>query len=395
VTDLLSDAQRVETHDHAQGRRSLALDLLRALAVFLVLGRHIPLGETNPAVRAFLEVWKRGGWIGVDLFFVLSGFLVSGLLFKTHLRAGRLDVKRFFIRRAFRIYPPFLFLIVVTLAIRFLDGVPSPFSAVISEFLFVQNYFEGLWLHTWSLAVEEHFYLILPLVLLVLSRGRRLADDPFSSLPLIFLTLAAGTLGMRVASSYAQPFSFRTALFPSHLRLDSLFFGVLLSYFYHYNRFDLRRLSNRFSPVLAAAGVLLLAAPFIYEMEATRWLTTYGLTLLYLGSGCLLLSILKIDARRHGFVLRTVGLIGSHSYSIYLWHPAVLDWGLRFVRKILGEHFNYPVMLLTYFVGSIVLGITLSLLFEDPLLKLRNRLFPSEAGNPLTKTDTTRARASV
>jgi peptidoglycan/LPS O-acetylase OafA/YrhL len=380
----MAGAQRVEPPDHAQGRRSLALDLLRALAIFLVLGRHIPLGETNPAVGSFLAVWKRGGWIGVDLFFVLSGFLVSGLLFKTHLRSGRLDVKRFFIRRAFRIYPPFLFLVFVTLAIRFLDRVPSPISVIIPEFLFVQNYFEGLWLHTWSLAVEEHFYLLLPLILAILLQ-RRGADDPFRKLPIIFLIMAAAILSMRVVSSYAVPFSVRTAVFPSHLRLDSLFFGVLLSYLYHYNRFDLRRFSNHFSRALAAAGVLLLAAPFFYELEQTRWLTTFGFTLLYLGSGCLLLSMLKIDARSHGFVPRTIGLIGSHSYSIYLWHAPVLIWGLRLARKILGEYFTYPVMLLTYLVGSIVLGIVLSLLFEDPLLKLRNRLFPSDSGNPMLK----------
>jgi len=77
------------------------IDLLRALAVFLVLGRHLrpcP-ADINPVLRHITAVWKRGGWVGVDLFFVLSGFLVSGLLFREYEKYHKLHIGRFLIRR--------------------------------------------------------------------------------------------------------------------------------------------------------------------------------------------------------------------------------------------------------------------------------------------------------
>jgi peptidoglycan/LPS O-acetylase OafA/YrhL len=92
-------------------QRSKAIDILRALAVFLVLGRHmIPVASAGPSIpgyfaHSFTTLWVRGGWIGVDLFFVLSGFLVSGLLFRGHQKFGVLSGKDFLIRRGLKIYP--------------------------------------------------------------------------------------------------------------------------------------------------------------------------------------------------------------------------------------------------------------------------------------------------
>src|SRR5437016_3117019 len=83
--------------------RSTTLDVMRLVAVILVLGRHIQVCpvETSRFLHDVTFVWERGGWIGVDLFFVLSGFLVSGLLFKEHQKYGRITVKHFLIRRGF------------------------------------------------------------------------------------------------------------------------------------------------------------------------------------------------------------------------------------------------------------------------------------------------------
>jgi peptidoglycan/LPS O-acetylase OafA/YrhL len=182
-------------------QRSVGLDLLRALAVLLVLGRHMnPPGDSEPEwVRAFAEVWIYGGWIGVDLFFVLSGFLIGGLLFAEHVRHGTIHVGRFLVRRGFKIYPAFyafLALTVVYLRVRY-GGYP-PRAHIIADALFVQNYADSLWHHTWSLAVEEHFYILLPAVLAGMLRLDRrsaiakgsslpMAADPFRKLPRHFL----------------------------------------------------------------------------------------------------------------------------------------------------------------------------------------------------------------
>ena len=89
-------------------QRSAALDTLRGIAVLLVLCRHMPLSPKLPEwFLAPLQVLQRGGWAGVDLFFVLSGFLVSSILFREWQRSAKLHAGRFLVRRAFKIYPAF------------------------------------------------------------------------------------------------------------------------------------------------------------------------------------------------------------------------------------------------------------------------------------------------
>jgi|SRR6266849_5526962 len=93
------------------------LDLLRALAVLLVLGRHTPPPEPGvlAPLRVLGKIWYESGWIGVDLFFVLSGFLISGLFFREFRRHGDVRVWRFLVRRGFKIYPPFYAMLLATL----------------------------------------------------------------------------------------------------------------------------------------------------------------------------------------------------------------------------------------------------------------------------------------
>ena len=109
------------------------------------------------------------GWIGVDLFFVLSGFLVSGLLFNEIKNTGKVNPKLFLIRRGFKIYPAFYFFFFSTLAIRYLiNDLMFPLPKILSEIFFLQSYLDNIWLHTWSLAIEEHFYIFIAILLWVL-----------------------------------------------------------------------------------------------------------------------------------------------------------------------------------------------------------------------------------
>src|SRR5262245_6491508 len=143
--------------------RSKSLDLLRAVAVLLVLGRHMDVcpKETNLFFHYVTYYLSQGGWIGVDLFFVLSGFLVSGLLFKEYKRYSTVSIKNFLIRRGLKIYPAFYFLILCTILISLKWHVHFTISSCLGELFFLQNYLGALWAHTWSLAIEEHFYLFL------------------------------------------------------------------------------------------------------------------------------------------------------------------------------------------------------------------------------------------
>jgi peptidoglycan/LPS O-acetylase OafA/YrhL len=355
--------------------RNLGLDLLRLVAVLLVLGRHLHLApDTNP----FLRLWHRGGWIGVDLFFVLSGFLVSGLLFKEYQRTQSLDLKRFLFRRGFKIYPAFYVMILVTIGVNLLTGHSMTPRAMIAEFLFFQNYLGGLWEHTWSLAVEEHFYFgiaILCFVVLRTSNRSRSAADPFWVIPLVFAATALLCQGFRIANLFIfEHYSNRWYLFGTHLRIDSLMFGVLLSYLWHFR--NLRaRIERLPTTALLAVGMLLLAPAFVFELEQFKFVPVFGVVLFYLGSGFMVLASLRLTgaANRLAAILAS---LGAASYSIYLWHMPVMTWGWTWLSKIPAVR-GFHWYLASCVIGSLTFGWVMSKLIEWPILRIRDRWFPS------------------
>ena len=259
--------------------RLLGLDLLRLLAVVLVLGRHMPTPpEAWPTVvRLPFLAWNRGGWVGVDLFFVLSGFLVSGLLFTEFKSRGRLGVGRFYMRRGWKIYPPFFALIAATVAVQLLRGQPIPPASLASEVLFLQSYVPGLWNHTWSLAVEEHFYVLLPLTLALILRWNRGSPTPLRPILTVAAVVAGASLALRVLNWYLRPsYDHLTHLFASHLRLDSLLFGVAISYAYHFHPDSFIRRLTPWRRTLIVCGALLFAPPSSSASKRRRSSTRSG-----------------------------------------------------------------------------------------------------------------------
>jgi len=352
------------------------IDILRAFAVFLVLGRHMKPcpPECHGWFYQISRIWVQGGWVGVDLFFVLSGFLVSGLLFREYEKYHELRLGRFLIRRGFKIYPPFWLLIAVSVTLLTLHRVHVFWPAVASELLFVQNYGPNLWNHTWSLAVEEHFYLLLAFSLFIL--GRRRSTDPFTMIPAAFVILAILCLLLRVFGQPHAPFDLKAHAFRTHLRLDGLFFGVFLSYVFHRHPLWFISTARRFRYTLVGMGVVLLFPAFCFPIEETPALTTYGITLFYLGGGCLLCAALGFPLDGNDGA-RAVAYIGSQSYSIYLWHMQVSIWVTALVTRHLSQPDNWPLYAALYLIGSLVFGMVMAILVEGPVLRFRNRYFPS------------------
>ena len=349
--------------------RNLGLDVLRTLAVVLVLGAHLELPDQ---ANGFLRAWKHGGWVGVDLFFVLSGFLVSGLLFREHRQTGSLRVTRFLIRRGFKIYPAFWVMLAVTIGLKLAGGKPIPGQALVGELLFLQNYLGGLWNHTWSLAVEEHFYFGIGIFFGVRAFLRR--GDPFTIVPRLFLVVACACQALRVANFWLFPeYSHGPWLFATHIRIDSLLFGVLLSYLHAYGNLE-GRLRAVPGWVLVTSGCVLLAPAFVFPLETHKWVPVFGVTLFYLGSGCLLLAALRIRTSRNP-VLVLGGVLGGASYSMYLWHMPVNTWGTRLVAEGLGWT-GFGPYLVTYLLGALGFGFLMSKLVEWPALRWRDRWFP-------------------
>lgn len=360
----------------SQSVRVKQLDVLRAVAILLVFGSH----------KEAFALWSRVGWVGVDLFFVLSGFLVSGLLFKEYLRFGRINPKRFLIRRGLKIYPAFYLFLLVSLLVKLIFRVEIPVKSVLSETFFLQNYVPGLWAHTWSLAVEEHFYLLLIAVFFLAQRRARREANAFRRLPHITILVSLLILIARTLTSYyVQPHDLLTHYFPTHLRLDSILFGVLLSYYDHF-------FHDAFVAFIAGKTRLIflasccLISPCLFFDHENFFMPTIGLTLLYLGFGGLLVVSLYGSHALPRFISKlwlpvenVLARVGLYSYSIYLWHVIIATWGILFVRRVLHQTLNSQLEFLLYAVASIACGILMAKLVEMPVLRLRNRYYPARS----------------
>ena len=353
-------------------KRVFELDVLRGVAILLVMGVHVPA----------YPIWSTvGGW-GVDLFFVLSGFLISNLLFTEYRTNGSIRLGRFFARRALKLYPSFYLLIAVTLVYCFFWKVPVIGQELLGEMILTQNYIGSIWGHTWSLAVEEHFYIFLPLLLAFLMSRNRGSENPFRTIPYVFLAVAGICLVMRIANAMQHPVhSHRMHYEPSHLRLDSLFFGVLLSYLHNFRPAVLEKaMSNPWRFPISLFSVMALG-PALFLPPDDPIVYTVGFTLVYISFGTmLLLSIYKEKGKRlvqPGPVAKAIAKMGTYSYTLYLWHVplAMLFSGISARFGVVNQYGLHAV----YFATTIAVGVASAEMVEIPILKLRERLFPLNA----------------
>jgi peptidoglycan/LPS O-acetylase OafA/YrhL len=361
--------------------RLRALDVLRAVAVLTIIVHHTPrdflhLGLLQPAVAEF----QLFGWIAVDMFFVLSGYLVSGLLFSEYRKTGEVHVGRFLIRRGFKIYPGFYAMLAATVVMQVL-GKQLVVKALLIDSLFLQSYLKGSWDHTWSLAVEEHFYFFISFLIWMRVRAR--PKDPFRGFPGTFLLFAAMALGLRLYTSIALPFNYHTHHFPTHLRMDSLFFGVLLSYWHHFDRARMTDIVARYRWPIVVLSFVCLAPAFFLDVPDSFFMHTYGHTVLYLGFGGILCAALQTKAPSNRLLSRltdAAAFIGRHSYSIYLWHIPVRVWYPVIIKRVAPGGVSEVTKLGVYFSLSVLVGIVLAKLIEIPFLEIRDRMFPSLSG---------------
>lgn len=353
--------------------RLVGLDVLRGIAILLVLGRHFPSRNfaDGGIVSRFFAGWNAMGWTGVDLFFVLSGFLVSGLLFTEVRERGYADLPRFLVRRSFKIYPSYWVLLAVTFCA--LGRMPAPAEA--GKYLFlVQNYlgFDDLLLHTWSLAVEEHFYLLLTLSFWFLSfHGRTGARANVERLtPFIAALVCISVILLRVDYSNNHPYVWSKQMTLTHLRIDALSFGLLLSWAYHFRPawFDL--VFGKYGVALSALGACLLGTALLFNVDDSYFMHVYGFTVTYVGAG-LLVGAAAVSGRVwHSKVASTFSTwVGKPSYSIYLWH-VVLS---HFLAPQL-ETLQLPSVAidLIFLCVSVVVGNVMFEILESPALKLRD-----------------------
>jgi peptidoglycan/LPS O-acetylase OafA/YrhL len=371
--------------------RNQRLDILRGIAVLFVLNAHNFHDEIqNPKHAGFMKYigvpLERIGWTGVDLFFVLSGFLVGGLLFHEIRNTGTLRVRRFLIRRGFKIWPSYFAYLAVASIVFWLRG--EPIGTTVFNLLHVQNYFGTPFGHTWSLAVEEHFYIALPLLLMALLAFIRKAPQaamkaiPIIGLALIIVCTATRILCMKFAPDWTV--TNHHDQWPTHIRIDSLFVGVTLAYFHHYKPQVLRAVPPW---LLAIIGFALISPMAVYPFLEYAWIRTVGYTMLYFGYGSLLIAFLYsqsawVEKISRSLPFRGIAFMGFFSYSIYLWHEAAgardfmlwLSWRNPTLR--LPSELLWVTLTFGFAALATVVGVILGKLIELPFIALRNKLFP-------------------
>lgn len=376
--------------------RLVQLDILRGFAILLVLFTHAIVQPRDAGSwQSVLGYLRYLGPTGVDLFFVLSGFLVGGLLFKELLDTGRLNVRRFLIRRGLKIWPAyFVFIAIIFLLLNLVDN-QSPSSRVLTwlpNLLHIQNYLGSPREHTWSLAVEEHFYLVLPLLILLLSARQKPGWMSLSALPAIAIGLFILCALLRLYA-YANPQPYNPH-FATHLRIDSLFFGVMLAYFFHFKPHKLAFAALHRGKLLGVGTTLLLLFPMLVIKDKENLIVgTLGFIMLYVAYGCFLLAMVytpigygRLGRWLDSFTARYIAFIGYFSYPVYLWHidatrPVswLLTWdalsGLPMELRWLGAF-------IAYVLAALTVGVFFGIVVDKPSLALRDRLFPARPATP-------------
>ncbi|MES2678883.1 MAG: acyltransferase [Bacteroidota bacterium] len=365
------------------------LDFLRGIAILLVLLRHANLFSFTTHI----------GWIGVDLFFVLSGFLVSGLLFKEYLKFGNISPGRFLIRRGFKIYPVY-FLFYPIYLVPLIASHELKVAPMLADLTFVQNYVNG-WGYaygpSWSLAVEEHFYIGIALVFWFLMKKKlfnikmEAMDAGVSRFEKIIFILALTVLLLRLSSNVLMPHCGVKNFTMTHLRIDSLLGGVLIAYLYYFRTQYFKDLFLKFKNYGLLISFLLIAVTVLGGNSDSLFVKTLGFSLLYISFSFFLAYVLlteNINQQLNGIfskhLVTIVSKIGLYSYSIYVIHTAVNNYiHTRKAELLISQFTNLIPVSQYYFVAilslllSILAGMVMTKFVENFFLNLRNRYFPA------------------
>ncbi len=350
--------------------RQPGLDLLRAAAVLLVICYHAGnFGFSLPYEG------QRFGWIGVDLFFVLSGYLIGGQLLAPLARGERLDVPRFFRRRALRILPAYF----VVLAVYVL--LPSrrewPEMPPLWKFLcFVQNI--GLhggtaFSHAWSLCVEGQFYLALPFLLVWLVRRRQAGVVVGCGAVLAGLALRGILAFLHPGATGVSGQAYQTLIYyPTWTRLDPLVFGAGLAAVEQFRpRWWACWLGSArwlWVPALAAIAYGLSLS----EADTTIVSSEWQFPLVGAGMAGLLLCAVSTRLPFRHVAVPGATFVASIAYSVYLSHKLTMHW----VGSVCAAHglaLTSPAAILMNLAAMLLVGTLLFLAVERPFLLWRRR----------------------
>ena len=309
-----------------------SIDGLRAIAVTAVVLYHLGIS------------WIPGGFLGVDLFFVISGYVITRLILDSINQSSALDLRAFYAARLRRIYPGFLFMVICTIIFigvwapeaikRFLSDLPYALTGTINWLLVArhQDYFETvgrppLLQHTWSLAVELQFYLIWPIILLTVLKY--FGKKNIARIALIIAMVSGITLffvSLQLDQSNAQQISH--IYFGTDTHSLGLFLGSALavSWIPQNLSADIEKRAQDVIDGIGVVGLLGLISTFLFIDESNAGLYRIAFPLAGI-FGCLVIISLVHPASRFAPIISTAPFrwIGQRSYGIYIWHWVIFQ----------------------------------------------------------------------
>lgn len=312
------------------------IDGLRSFAILPVLFFHFSMPGFT------------GGFVGVDIFFVISGFLIGGILWSELDQSGTVRLGRFFLRRIRRLAPAYFAMAIVSLVFAWFILLPSAFKEfgkeLIASTVYLSNvhffrqagYFDGLadqkiLLHTWSLSVEEQFYIFLPFFMLLLRRVR-------SVLPPVLIGILLVSL---VACVWVTPLSQTATFYLFPFRAWELLAGVCLAI--AGRQYGLRW---SFNPLLSWAGLILIIGSVLFVPEGAGFPGFYAIFPV-LGTVLVIANGQNDNLINRLLSLRILVFFGLISYSLYLWHWPIMTLSKYFAAEPLSVGFRIMLMILS------------------------------------------------
>jgi peptidoglycan/LPS O-acetylase OafA/YrhL len=363
-------------------------DHLRALAILLVFIYHY--GHIFPAPEWLTSLGKFG-WTGVDLFFVLSGCLISSQLFAGIAKGKNIPFKTFFLKRFFRIVPAYLVVLALYFCFPLLREREAP--APLWKYLtFTQNLgldlrTQGTFSHAWSLCIEEQFYLLLPLTLMALVYFKIFRKAAWLLAVLFLFGFAVRWYMYRthvlgfLQEDAGPVIWYKWIYYPTYSRLDGLLSGVGIAAVFQF-RPALRAWIDAYGNFFLLLGVFVLTgAYFVCIQEESFDASVSGFFLLSIGYGLAVLGATSKGSLLYKFKSTVTSGIAGLSYAIYLTHKMVIHVTQELVPKLLHIDENSNWMLCICIVSCLAGAWLLNRMVEKPFLKLREKLLSKLAAS--------------